>query len=45
MVIGDAGVPTSFADHVPADLLLLCGIFGNVADAEIRTTLNTARGG
>jgi hypothetical protein len=28
----DAGDPATWADAVPVDLLLLCGIFGNVAD-------------
>src|SRR5512144_1579804 len=32
----DAGRPESFADFLPVDLLLLCGIFGNVADQDIR---------
>ncbi len=35
----DAGDPASFADHVPADVVLLCGIFGNVAPADIATTV------
>jgi len=32
----DAGVVDSFADALPADVLLLCGIFGNVTDREIQ---------
>lgn len=35
----DAGLPTSFADVLPVDLLLLCGIFGNVSDEDIRATI------
>jgi hypothetical protein len=31
----DASRPTEFADALPADVLLLCGIFGNVSDADI----------
>jgi hypothetical protein len=31
----DASRPAAFADALPADILLLCGIFGNVADADI----------
>jgi hypothetical protein len=31
----DASRPESFADALPADVLLLCGIFGNVSDADI----------
>ncbi len=32
---GDAGEPTTFADVVPVDVLLLCGIFGNISTAEV----------
>ncbi len=35
----DAGAPDSFAEHLPADVLLLCGIFGNVAPADIAATV------
>lgn len=35
----DAGDPASFADQLPADVLLLCGIFGNVAPADIAGTV------
>jgi hypothetical protein len=31
----DASRPAAFADALPADVLLLCGIFGNVSDADI----------
>lgn len=30
------------ADAVPADLVLLCGIFGNVSDADVRRTIRAA---
>ena len=36
---GDAGVTTSLGGAVPADLILLCGIFGNVPDLDIRRTV------
>lgn len=36
----DAGDPASFADQAPADVVLLCGIFGNVAPADIATTVD-----
>ncbi|MDP9181793.1 MAG: SAM-dependent methyltransferase [Actinomycetota bacterium] len=40
----DAGDTTSYASWVPADLLLLCGVFGNVSDADIQNTAaNAAR--
>lgn len=37
----DAGLTTAFTGAVPADLVLACGIFGNVTDAEIRRTIET----
>jgi hypothetical protein len=39
VVIGDAGDPGQFAGAYPVDLLLLCGIFGNVSVGDIRTTV------
>lgn len=42
VAVADAGASASWADVVPVDLLLLCGIFGNVAEADIRTTLESA---
>jgi Methyltransferase domain len=36
---GDAGLASAFADVVPVDLLLLCGIFGNVPERDIRQTV------
>ena len=38
----DAGVVASYADTLPADVLLLCGIFGNVSDEDIRQTATAA---
>lgn len=38
--IADAGATSTFADVVPVDVLMLCGIFGNVADADIRRTID-----
>ena len=35
----DAALAESFADVLPVDLLLLCGIFGNVAEPDIRRTI------
>ena len=35
----DAGSTDSCAGAVPADLLLLCGIFGNVSDADVGRTV------
>lgn len=39
VVAGDAGLTDGYADLVPAHLVLLCGIFGNIADADIRATV------
>lgn len=35
----DAGDPQSFADALPVDVLLLCGIFGNVERDDVRHVL------
>jgi ubiquinone/menaquinone biosynthesis C-methylase UbiE len=40
VVVGDAGALATFAEHLPVDLLLLCGIFGNVSEHDIRATIN-----
>jgi hypothetical protein len=39
---GDAGVTSIYRDAVPADVLLLCGIFGNVTDEDLRRTVANA---
>jgi hypothetical protein len=36
----DAGSTTSLEGAVPADLVLLCGIFGNISNDDIRTTVH-----
>ena len=36
---GDAGNVATFADVLPVDLLLLCGIFGNISADDIRATI------
>ena len=35
----DAGDPAAYRGAVPADLVLLAGVFGNIGDADIRTTI------
>jgi hypothetical protein len=40
--LADASRVGSFADALPADVLLLCGIFGNVSDQDIRRTAEAA---
>ena len=32
----DAGLSDSYLDAAPADLVLLCGVFGNITDADVR---------
>jgi hypothetical protein len=38
----DAGQVAAYADALPADVLLLCGIFGNISDAEIERVVRAA---
>jgi Putative methyltransferase len=38
----DASRVGAFADALPADVLLLCGIFGNVSDSDIKRTIGAA---
>ena len=38
----DAARVANYADALPADVLLLCGIFGNVSDADIQRTAQAA---
>src|SRR5207248_10524841 len=42
VVVGDAGLGSTWHDQLPVDLLMLCGIFGNVADEDIRKTIFSA---
>jgi hypothetical protein len=35
----DASDTASFTGGVPADLLLVCGVYGNISDADIETTV------
>jgi ubiquinone/menaquinone biosynthesis C-methylase UbiE len=44
IVCGDASDTSVVRDDVPADVLLLCGIFGNVSDEDVeRTVRNCSR--
>jgi hypothetical protein len=50
VVTGDAASTDHYAGMVPADLVLLCGVFGNISDEDIRRTVGfcdqlCARGG
>jgi hypothetical protein len=35
VVAGDAGISDVYAGAVPADLVLVCGVFGNISEADI----------
>lgn len=39
---GDAARSDIYANSVPADLILLCGIFGNISDPDIQTVIQAA---
>jgi hypothetical protein len=43
IVTGDAARTDAYAGLLPADLVLLCGLFGNITDEDIRATIVTAR--
>jgi hypothetical protein len=38
----DASRPQTYADALPADVLLLCGIFGNISDSDVERTAMAA---
>ena len=37
----DAACTDAYRGIVPADLVLLCGVFGNISDADVRNTIGT----
>lgn len=37
---GDAGAMASFSDVVPVDVLMLCGIFGNIEHSAVKATVD-----
>jgi hypothetical protein len=39
---GDAATPATYADRLPADLLVLVGVLGNVSDVDAETTIRAA---
>ncbi len=49
-VVGDSAETGNYAGAVPADLVLVCGVFGNISDDDVATTVRAmpsflARGG
>ncbi|NJP44685.1 class I SAM-dependent methyltransferase [Actinacidiphila epipremni] len=43
VVVGDAALTRHYADLAPADLVLMCGVFGNIPDDDIRATVRHCR--
>jgi hypothetical protein len=42
VIVGDAGLVRTWQSVAPVDLLMLCGILGNISDADIRATIGAA---
>jgi DinB superfamily len=40
VLCADAGVASAYAGAVPADLVLVCGVFGNITDADMMRTID-----
>jgi 2-keto-3-deoxy-L-rhamnonate aldolase RhmA len=50
VICADAGVTDVYAGAVPAELVLVCGVLGNISDADVQRTIESlpqlcARGG
>lgn len=43
VVTGDAALLANYADLAPAEIVLACGIFGNIVDEDIRRTIDGLR--
>jgi hypothetical protein len=41
VVTGDAALIDQYGGMVPADLVLVCGVFGNISDEDIETTIDS----
>jgi hypothetical protein len=44
VVEGDAAQARLYAEDVPADIVLVCGVFGNISAADITRTIQAMRG-
>ncbi|HET6910126.1 MAG TPA: class I SAM-dependent methyltransferase [Mycobacteriales bacterium] len=42
VIAADAGDTSLWRQHLPVNLLMLCGIFGNISDDDIRSTIEAA---
>jgi hypothetical protein len=40
VVVGDAALTRHYRGMVPADLVLACGVFGNITDADVERTID-----
>jgi len=40
---GDAGASSTWSDVLPVDVLMLCGVFGNITDADVERTVAASR--
>ncbi|MEU6915434.1 class I SAM-dependent methyltransferase [Streptomyces olindensis] len=40
VVTGDASLIDQYRDMIPADLVLICGVFGNITDSDIEHTVS-----
>ena len=41
MIEADAAISDAYTPYVPADIILACGIFGNVSDADLERTVRS----
>lgn len=41
IIQGDASQTHMYKDSIPADLILLCGVFGNISDDDVAKTIQT----
>src|SRR5262249_61368405 len=41
VVQGDASISDTYESSAPADVVLVCGIFGNISDADVENTVRT----
>jgi hypothetical protein len=41
VLIADAGMSTAYEGAVPADVVLMCGVFGNITDSDMERTLRS----
>lgn len=41
VICADASVADVYAGAVPSELVLLCGVFGNISDADVQRTIGS----